>query len=176
MSILSKDALTLKVLSYNNQKGTTSVPLEVKRFLAKLLSFSYGVVIHGKPYTDFENAYVDLSEYRTLTTTEFQKYQVGICFDFVNYEAKWFMDHEYSFRTFYLAFSGATNHTHTILLFVYHDHVYWLEASWRKYSGIREFDSYNDALRVIGYLFYKEYSSGYDYVYRFHFSGKDHQA
>lgn len=50
----------------------------------KLNSFNYGVLVDGKIYKNLDN--VPWNKYKTLTIEEMDKYKVGICWDFVNYQ------------------------------------------------------------------------------------------
>lgn len=146
---------TENITNQDVKKGNSDIDIEVKQLLAFLLSFDYGMLCVNKPKLLSAN---DTSEeYRTIPIKKFLQYKIGVCYDFVNYEAKWFKEHKYTFRTYYFAFEGNTQKTHTALFFEYHGSVYWFEASWRKYSAIRKFSSYDDAIQFVGRLFYANY-------------------
>ena len=55
----------------NQDKFVTSIPVN---------KFKYGLIIKGKPSKTM------MDDYKTLTIKDMDKYQTGICWDFVNYQ------------------------------------------------------------------------------------------
>ena len=133
-----------------NEKSETLMSLlsDIIEFNKSLNNMEYIIVTKDKTVisqikeTDFDN-------YITLTSSEFIKYNGGICWDYVMYEAKYFSSHfkDIRYKTFFI--NNHNNDTHTILLFYIDDKCYWFESSWKKNIGIYEFDSEDDALSYI---------------------------
>ena len=84
--------------------------------------------------------------HRTLTPDKFLKYNGGVCWDYVAYEASFFSENFPSIRykTFFVCFNSES--THTFLLFYTNNRCYWFESSWKSHVGLYEFKSEKDAL------------------------------
>ena len=90
--------------------------------------------------------------YKLLTPAEFKKWNGGVCWDYVVYEADYFKKHfkNVKYETFFHCFiDGKTNPTHTFLLFYLNGKTYWFESSWKSHVGIREFSNKDTALSFI---------------------------
>ena len=76
----------------------------------------------------------------------------GTCWDQVELERKWFSEHNYIFKTLFMAFNINYENdlpTHTFLVFYENSKWYWFEHSFYDYKGIHEFKDLN---RLIEYV------------------------
>lgn len=97
-----------------------------------------------------------MNKYYGLSTKEFEKYNGGVCWDYVVYEANYFKNNipNILFKTFFIQLEDTKGFgpTHTVLLFYFKNRAYWFESSWKTMSGIYEFKSENDAISYIAQL------------------------
>ena len=118
------------------------VPDEIIQLLKRLNSYDYGYIKNGKKIKGMENFFND---YRSLTISEFEKYEIGVCWDYVHYEAYWFDKHGYKYDTFYIQVQDEDNdcpsHTYLVFYLPGSNKVYYFESAWGKYQGIEEFDN-----------------------------------
>ena len=112
---------------------------------AKMNRFKYGFLYKGKILTD------DYSKYQTMTVAEIDRYQCGVCWDFVNYEANWFRKNQIPFKTFYIEWNDPMTSTHTFLVYKLPDdpNYYYFESSFEKYQGVHKVISYSDAIDLV---------------------------
>ena len=88
--------------------------------------------------------------YITIPVDEWDLNTAGCCWDFVNYEAKWFRNNNYKFNTYYIQLDNKDDcPTHTFLIFEYKDKYYWFESAWFDQQGIKEYSSYGNAVNDI---------------------------
>lgn len=126
------------------------IPRNIKAFNEFMNEyFNYGILVDGKIYEDYTKEVI--TSYRTLSIKDFQEYKTGICWDFVQYEACWFLKHKLKYKTFYIEIETEdnSNPTHTFLVFFLNDKVYYFESSWYEYKGIEEFDNLEDLLETV---------------------------
>lgn len=120
------------------------VPDEIIDVLKRLNSYDYGYIKNGKKIKGMENFFDD---YKSLTISEFEKYKIGVCWDYVHYEAYWFDKHGYKYDTFYIQVQDEDNdcpsHTYLVFYLPGSNKVYYFESAWGKYQGIEEFDNIN---------------------------------
>ena len=120
------------------------VPKNIRELLRKLNSYNYGYIKNGKKISGMKNFFED---YRSLTISEFEKYQIGVCWDYVHYEAYWFNKNGYKYDTFYIQVQDEDNdcpsHTYLVFYLPGSSKVYYFESSWGKYQGIEAFDNIN---------------------------------
>jgi len=89
------------------------------------------------------------NKYKCLTPSEFEKYNGGVCWDYVIYEAANFNSRfrDIKYDTFYIIADNPPEYsTHTFLVFYLNGKVYWYESSWKPMIGIWEFDNVDDLL------------------------------
>lgn len=144
--------------NYENRKieyDKVSNPVELMSFMDKNISYGiYGV--DNREYTNWEN---DInSEFQQATMTKYAlcdkermlKYGLGVCFDQVEFERFWFSEHNYNFKTFFIWFCFQKNNnycSHTYLVYEDNNKYYYFEHADGNNKGIREFDSYEDAIK-----------------------------
>ncbi len=80
------------------------------------------------------------------------KTKYGTCWDQVEFERKWFLEHNYIFKTIFIWFEvNKPNNlpTHTFLIYEENNRYFWFEHSFYDYRGIHEFESYEDAIEYV---------------------------
>ena len=126
------------------------IPDEIIDLLKRLNSYDYGYVKNGKKIKGMKNFFED---YKSLTISEFEKYEIGVCWDYVHYEAYWFSKHGYKYETFYIQVQDEDNdcpsHAYLVFYLPKSSKVYYFESSWGKYQGIEEFDNINELHKTI---------------------------
>lgn len=87
--------------------------------------------------------------YRLLSPEEFEKYNGGVCWDYVLYEAKYFdkFFQDVWYKTFY--FCSERGNSHTFLIFELDGIYYWYESSWKVHVGIYGFRTEKDAVDYV---------------------------
>ena len=120
------------------------IPNNIRELLRRLNSYDYGYIKNGKKIKGTKNFFED---YKSLTISEFEKYQIGVCWDYVHYEAYWFAKNHYKYETFYIQVQDEDNdcpsHTYLVFYLPNSSKVYYFESSWGKYQGIEAFDNIN---------------------------------
>ena len=120
------------------------IPNNIRELLRRLNSYDYGYIKNGKKIKGMKNFFED---YKSLTISEFEKYQIGVCWDYVHYEAYWFAKNHYKYETFYIQVQDEDNdcpsHTYLVFYLPNSSKVYYFESSWGKYQGIEAFDNIN---------------------------------
>lgn len=151
-----KETDTMLFMSINesyieeSSKYPEEVPDEIIDLLKRLNSYDYGYIKNGKKVKGMKNFFED---YKSLTISEFEKYEIGVCWDYVHYEAYWFNKHGYRYETFYIQVQDKDNdcpsHTYLAFYLANSSKVYYFESSWGKYQGIEEFDNINELHETI---------------------------
>lgn len=120
------------------------IPKNIRELLRRLNSYDYGYIKNGQKIKETKNFFED---YKSLTISEFEKYQIGVCWDYVHYEAYWFAKNHYKYETFYIQVQDEDNdcpsHTYLVFYLPNSSKVYYFESSWGKYQGIEAFDNIN---------------------------------
>lgn len=120
------------------------IPKDIRELLRRLNSYDYGYIKNGQKIKGTKNFFED---YKSLTISEFEKYQIGVCWDYVHYEAYWFAKNKYKYETFYIQVQDEDNdcpsHTYLVFYLPNSSKVYYFESSWGKYQGIEAFDNIN---------------------------------
>lgn len=120
------------------------IPKDIRELLRRLNSYDYGYIKNGQKIKGTKNFFED---YKSLTISEFEKYQIGVCWDYVHYEAYWFAKNHYKYETFYIQVQDEDNdcpsHTYLVFYLPNSSKVYYFESSWGKYQGIEAFDNIN---------------------------------
>lgn len=147
------DPTIVSYLREEIQTESTTVDIfnDILEFNDKLNKMEYIIPNNGNIITQIK-ANDFLTKYYLLTPDEFIKYNGGICWDYVTYEAIYFKKYfpSIKFKTFYHEIvDNIANPTHTFLIFKYHNYYYWFESSWKTHIGIYKFKSENDALNYI---------------------------
>lgn len=148
--------------SHANESYTNNQLLKAHRLNKEMNSWDYGVLINGEKQVDNDD--VDWTQYRTIPTALVRSKQVGVCWDFVNYEAEWFQKNGFKFKTFYIQIDDNNMcPSHTFLVFESNGKYYYFESAWFKYQGIKEFRSYEDAFYYVCNNHNQEYNPNLKY-------------
>lgn len=77
---------------------------------------------------------------------------IGTCYDQVELERKWFDEHFYSYKTYFIWYEHDTDKslpTHTFLVYKKDNKYYWFEHSFKSNKGIHEFYNLNDLFNTV---------------------------
>lgn len=140
----------------------------------KLNKFKHGIIINGQFAFDEQNI---VTRYYSLDTQMFEKYQIGTCWDFTEYEAKIFeedfgftcsVDRELkddkTFSMYYMVIIDKTvaQPTHTWLSFKYNGSYYLFESHLESQKGIHVFETEDEMLRFYARKIYKKNNYTFD--------------
>ena len=158
------------VIDYNKLSSNLQY---IKKFNDKLNKFNYGILVNDEVIT--EN--IDWSQYKTIPIHKFATKKVGVCWDFVNYQALWFDNNGYSIDTYFLeCVTDDRYDTHTFnIIHVDGYHIYF-ESSWSKHKGLYISDKKNDAFHSAYDRFKEQYATKKkDKIscYKYHTKGLD---
>lgn len=142
--------IVYNILMEGNTETSIVTMKDIKKLNSKLNKFGFGAVVDGKLYSKEE---MDWSKYKTLTLEEMEKFKVGVCWDFVNYEANWFTNNKIPFETYMFVMQMSDNVddiiTHTFLIFSFENKKYWFESAWYGHQWIQEVESYDDVIETL---------------------------
>lgn len=128
----------------------------VKEFHRYMRSIRYGFLVNSKIFTS------EYDKYRTIPLPLIEKFKVGICWDFVNYQQDFFNRNDVASTAYFFIAKNDVNDgkivTHTFNIISVDGKTYWFEASFRKHSGIHEVTSYDDVVKIL----LEEYGDKYD--------------
>lgn len=130
-------------------ESKTNVTMKDITDLAEYLhSFKHWYYLDGKVIDDPDE--MDMNRYKTLPLDIMDTYKVGVCWDFVNYEANWFKTHGIPFNAYLFVSQQSDDEndiiTHTTLMFKFEGKNYWFEESWNGNPQVKEVDSWQDIL------------------------------
>ena len=121
--------------------------LDIQKWYRRLITdYEYGYVYNGQVFTDnkyFDNGHF-VRNYRTLSVVDFEKYKVGICWDY----ARWLYtkvylhypkhNEHYQVKNYYFILNDAPQYpTHTITVIPTHKGYVYTEASWESYRDLQ---------------------------------------
>lgn len=128
----------VQITESSNQTNDINVMGKIRLLNDKLNSFKYG-------YYDFKKRRVNttgnFNNYVTLSPNEFETYQVGVCWDFAEYEKYYFDKYlpSVKYQLWYIELQNKMCETHTFLSFNLKNKYYWFESAWGDHQGIHEF-------------------------------------
>ncbi len=129
-------------------------PFELLKFMDNIKYGWYSIKdgsIHGTGDEDDEDYFYKYYRLQSPKTTI--ERQVGVCWDQVEVERKWFIKHSIPYFVIYIEIDdGESCPTHTCL--IYKDpgdsqNVYWFEHSWGQFRGIHKYDRLNKCISDI---------------------------
>ena len=152
---------------------------DIKSFNRELNKWKYGVLVNGKVYTD--SSKIDWSKYKTIPLKDIEKYHVGICWDFVNYQHYYFKKNKIKDESYMVVLQLSDNPddigTHTFSIFNYDGKKYWFESSWMSHQGIKEVNSWKDVVEEWVNCYDKTKSKSKPYsVYKYNPDGLDNNV
>lgn len=125
-------------------------PIKLLEFMDKYIQYGYKGK-DNKLYTDYNSKEFNdnfhdnciVQDYNGVLNTN-----IGTCWDQVELEREWFIDHHYKFKTYFICFDIKENHaTHTFLVYEDNNKYYYFEHSFERFKGIHEFDNLNELLK-----------------------------
>lgn len=125
----------------------TDLPQKVIDFNRKMNMYEYILPNHGNIIINV-TAYDYCYKYYYLTVKEFEKYNGGVCWDYVRYQHYYFNKYLHlPHKCYYVVFKdGKTDPTHTFMIFSYKGKYYWFESSWKRHIGIFGYNTEREAL------------------------------
>lgn len=121
---------------------------DIYKFNKELNKWKYGILINGKIYTKCSE--IDWSKYKTIRISDIEKYHVGICWDFVNYQHYYFKKNNIKDESYFFVMQQSEDEndivTHTFSIFTIANKKYWFESSWFGHQGVKEISSFKDVV------------------------------
>lgn len=148
---------------------------KINELYKTLNSFDYGCIIDGKRYNENNLDEVDWSKYRTMPVKEFEKNQIGTCWDYTNYQHAKLKEANIDHDTHMLVMEtddGPVTHTFTTFKDPVNNKNYWFEQALYSERGIHSIDTYQDAVDVISKRYDSSGKKAFD-VYEFNPDGMD---
>lgn len=132
----------LKATYHLSDIGTNSTERDTLQEICKFCNymdktFQYGGLVKGKLKRDIDFD----KEYIMQSPQQFEKSKVGVCWDYVSYEAWYFKKHfpDVKFKTYYAQFFNKGEcPSHTFLFFQLGGTWYYFENSFRVFAGVYE--------------------------------------
>lgn len=141
---------------YEKSEKNAQSPLEVcNDIVAELKNFKYGIVKDGELSTS-NNSIEDYNKYyKFMTLDEFEKYQGGICYDYVEWEESYLKDHGKSYKKYYLYADTKYNDTHTFVLVKNDKGFIYIESAFKPIEGVYPVKNLQEALDIITKAMFK---------------------
>ena len=149
---------------------------KIKKRNQELNHYGYGFIYNGKKETE------NFDYYKTISPIDFEKHKMGVCWDYVEVEARdlWSygfnctikpLEKDKEFSLYYIIHTtkDGINPTHTWLGFRYNNSIYSFESSWGKYQGIHKFTSEKAMLNTYQRWHKEDIKSDIDNCYIFKF-------
>jgi len=137
-----------------------------KDLLNVLNTWGYGLLTKNKEVitNDIEpEQFADL--YRTISPQDFEKYKVGVCWDYTEYERYYFKKYfDYKFKTYYIELDNLSSSTHTFLVYEDSGKYYYFESSYRRYQGIHVFETMQDVFNYVLTAMFRDEGRTYPYA------------
>lgn len=90
------------------------------------------------------------THYHFLSPKEFEQYQCGVCWDYVEWSRQFLDEHHIRSRCFYIITETPPNYdTHTFIVAESNGKYIWIESAFKKLSGIRVYDNIKDIVKII---------------------------
>lgn len=102
--------------------------------------------------------------YRLQSPNKLIKTKLGVCWDQVELERKYFSENSFNIKTYFIVYYDNDKcPTHTFLTFNKNNKVYWFEHSYEKFRGIHEYNTIRELLLDVANKFIKDTTeSNYD--------------
>lgn len=143
----------------------------------KMMRWKSGTVVDGKIQDEVDLSLDDpiWKKYRTQTLYNINRYRMGSCWDFVNYQHHVFMEWEIPDESYmFLITFGGPNQltTHTFSIITLNSQKYWFECSWKDEAGIIPVNGFQDVVKKLVDYYDPRGRRSYD-VYRYDPTGLD---
>ena len=151
-------------MSYLKIKNNSESLLnQITSFNKELNTWDYGFLHNGKKSLNFDY-------YKTISPQDFEKHKIGVCWDYVEYEARKLksygmkcvttpLTNDKEFSLYYIVHTteDGIDPTHTWIGFRLNKNIYSFESSWGKYQGIHKFA--NEKIMIDTYRNWHSHSS-----------------
>jgi len=123
--------------------------MNIDQFYESMSDIVYGWVDkgggkHSEVYEKFDD------DYRLQDAGEVEKSRIGVCWDQVEFERRYFEENGIAHGTYSLTYyTDAKCPNHTFLIFEQGGKWHWFEHSWEENRGIREYASKNELLKDV---------------------------
>lgn len=146
----------------------------INDFNKTLNKWKYGVLINGKKY--LKSSDIDWSKYKTIPIKDIEKYQVGVCWDFVNYQHDWFKKNNIKDESYFFVMQLSDDEddivTHTFSIIEFESNKYWFESSWFGHQHLMKVNSYKDVISELIKRYDKNKENPYS-VFKYNPDGMD---
>lgn len=116
---------------------------KIKNLFNELIKWDMNILVNNSELVKLDQ--FDYSQYKTIPIYLIDKFKVGLCWDFVNYQSNFFKKHNIDYESYILIYKDSyANHTFNIIKI--DNKMYWFEASWVKFRGIHEISSISDVI------------------------------
>lgn len=126
-----------------NESSNKSVLDELLSLNMKLNLFEYGLPVNGQ-ITDVKSSKYWDENYKTMSTSEFERYKGGICWDYVFYQDYMLKKLGIQHTNYYIISSNYQ--THTITVVKDSNKLYYIESSFKRICGVYPASNINDIL------------------------------
>lgn len=126
-----------------NESSNKSILDELLSLNMKLNLFEYGLPVNGQ-ITDVKSSKYWDENYKTMSTSEFERYKGGICWDYVFYQDYMLKKLGIQHTNYYIISSNYQ--THTITVTKDSGKLYYIESSFKRICGVYPADNINDIL------------------------------
>lgn len=126
-----------------NESSNKSTLEELLSLNMKLNLFEYGLPMNGQ-ITDVKSSKYWDENYKTMYTSEFERYKGGICWDYVFYQDYILKKLGIQHTNYYIISSNYQ--THTITVAKDSGKLYYIESSFKRICGVYPADNINDIL------------------------------
>ena len=126
-----------------HENNTESTLEELLSLNMKLNLFEYGLPVNGQ-ITDVKSSKYWDENYKTMSTSEFERYKGGICWDYVFYQDYILKKLGIQHTNYYIISSNYQ--THTITVAKDSGKLYYIESSFKRICGVYSADNINDIL------------------------------
>lgn len=122
--------------------------IDVKKIFKRMKKIKYGFLINNKYHDPYKT---NGNLYRTIPVQLIEKYNIGVCWDYVNFQQYLFNKSNIKCDA-YLFIGNYEQYeivTHAFTIITYNNTKYWFEACFKKFSGIHKVNSYEDVLKTL---------------------------
>lgn len=103
----------------------------------ELNTYKYGIPLEDGTYTDPEDDNEFFKLYHYLSPEEFEKYKVGVCYDYAEYQYRKLVEKGYQVINFFIKIANSCGGgTHTFTVVKFKNFYLYLESSFYKLRGV----------------------------------------
>ncbi|MBQ6840701.1 MAG: hypothetical protein IJO63_01110 [Bacilli bacterium] len=130
----------------------------IQNLYKKMQEFDYGWIDKtGYKYVNKIVLKKFVTDYYLQNPKDLDSTKIGICWDQVEYERKFFEKNKIPFKTIFIVYEdGIRFPNHTFLIFKFNNKYYWFENTYKDAKGILEFNSLEECFTKVKIEFMKE--------------------